>query len=626
MLVDSISREGVANFLGYLSIACWLCAQFPQVVKNIALQSCDGLALPFLLNWLFGDITNLIGCVLTDQLPFQTYLAAYFCVVDFSLLAQFFYYRSLQLKSTTQPPSTTTHETTPRVSHYYTATPSIHQSLILPPQHTSHTSPRSRSTSHPGKSISTLPPSSTLPLSSGLPPSTALPGFSTLPPSAGKRKRPSPWSSNTPLASPSALVDNSYAAIYEAALDVARAAERAGSKHRRLSRQATDDTIVTQTQAQGQGMTESFHSEMSASSGRLSVDGRGRTLARIADVVALAPTPPDEEDEDDQERQLGQQEMVMRQAPRSKSRSLSLVRGSGGRGTGRRAAGVAFMSLGLLVSWSKFDGRPYGYGNEGGHGVVLGGKLERRGTWPATRYPQPFMATTPKSPQPMYLFFDIPPTSSSEKNDGPHSHPDEPPSFQRVIGRISAWTCTTLYLTSRLPQIWKNFNRKSIEGLSILLFVFAFMGNLTYVISILLNPTGNGDPTESAHYLLEALPYLLGSGGTLIFDLTIMMQSFIYGSSPPIPSTPLDRPSRKHYGVSRRRYRHLEDGRGISASSERQPLLSGHIITSARQRSLSPDVSLIRGKRKGGGALGLMPAPEEEERSTQGLKGDDGAG
>ena len=27
---------------------------------------------------------------------------------------------------------------------------------------------------------------------------------------------------------------------------------------------------------------------------------------------------------------------------------------------------------------------------------------------------------------------------------------------QRVIGRIFAWLCTTLYLTSRLPQIWKN--------------------------------------------------------------------------------------------------------------------------------------------------------------------------
>jgi solute carrier family 66 (lysosomal lysine-arginine transporter), member 1 len=29
-------------------------------------------------------------------------------------------------------------------------------------------------------------------------------------------------------------------------------------------------------------------------------------------------------------------------------------------------------------------------------------------------------------------------------------------STEYLIGRISAWICTTLYLTSRLPQIWKN--------------------------------------------------------------------------------------------------------------------------------------------------------------------------
>ncbi len=32
----------------------------------------------------------------------------------------------------------------------------------------------------------------------------------------------------------------------------------------------------------------------------------------------------------------------------------------------------------------------------------------------------------------------------------------EEPSTERILGRLSAWMCTTLYLTSRLPQIWKN--------------------------------------------------------------------------------------------------------------------------------------------------------------------------
>ena len=40
--------------------------------------------------------------------------------------------------------------------------------------------------------------------------------------------------------------------------------------------------------------------------------------------------------------------------------------------------------------------------------------------------------------------------------DYPSEDPHDDPSSEQVIGRIFAWLCTTLYLTSRLPQIWKN--------------------------------------------------------------------------------------------------------------------------------------------------------------------------
>jgi hypothetical protein len=48
-------------------------------------------------------------------------------------------------------------------------------------------------------------------------------------------------------------------------------------------------------------------------------------------------------------------------------------------------------------------------------------------------------------------------TGSTNNQDLPP--PGESPSLQRIIGRMSAWACTTLYLTSRLPQIWKNVSR-----------------------------------------------------------------------------------------------------------------------------------------------------------------------
>lgn len=74
------------------------------------------------------------------------------------------------------------------------------------------------------------------------------------------------------------------------------------------------------------------------------------------------------------------------------------------------------------------------------------------------------------------------------------SHPEfpepepQPIDYKRLIGRVSAWICVVFYLTSRMPQIWKNFRRRSVEGLSILLFVAAFHGNLFYVASILSSP------------------------------------------------------------------------------------------------------------------------------------------
>lgn len=41
--------------------------------------------------------------------------------------------------------------------------------------------------------------------------------------------------------------------------------------------------------------------------------------------------------------------------------------------------------------------------------------------------------------------------------------PGESLPLRQVIGRLSAWTCTILYLTSRLPQIWKNVSTMVYE-------------------------------------------------------------------------------------------------------------------------------------------------------------------
>lgn len=92
-----------------------------------------------------------------------------------------------------------------------------------------------------------------------------------------------------------------------------------------------------------------------------------------------------------------------------------------------------------------------------------------------------------------------------------------------LIGRIFAWLCASLYLASRVPQIFKNVQRKSVEGLSSSLFIFAALGNITYTSSILLSSA-----MQNPAKVLEAIPYLLGSIGTSIFDIIIFIQFIWY--------------------------------------------------------------------------------------------------
>ena len=85
--------DAVGFAFGMLSIACWLVAQLPQFVQNFRSGSAEGLSPWFLAEWLLGDTFNLLGCVMTgDQLPSETYTAAYFMGVDVLMIFQFVYY------------------------------------------------------------------------------------------------------------------------------------------------------------------------------------------------------------------------------------------------------------------------------------------------------------------------------------------------------------------------------------------------------------------------------------------------------------------------------------------------------------------------------------------------------
>ncbi|GMG27311.1 unnamed protein product [Ambrosiozyma monospora] len=105
---------------------------------------------------------------------------------------------------------------------------------------------------------------------------------------------------------------------------------------------------------------------------------------------------------------------------------------------------------------------------------------------------------------------------------------------QESIGLTLAYLCTLIYWSSRIPQLYKNQKRHSVEGISPFLFGFALCGNLFYSLSILASPQflvpgGDGDTDGRWHFLIDELPYLLGSGGTLVFDAFYFYQRWVFG-------------------------------------------------------------------------------------------------
>ncbi|KAG6039450.1 hypothetical protein E4U41_002535 [Claviceps citrina] len=134
--------------------------------------------------------------------------------------------------------------------------------------------------------------------------------------------------------------------------------------------------------------------------------------------------------------------------------------------------------------------------------------------------------------------------------DGDEGIPDNgsgvpPPSdasgLKAMLGLVLGYTSALFYLCARLPQIFKNYREKSCEGivrsslyisnaadarfrlgLSLLFFMLSLTGNLTYGLSLIAY-------SQQKEYLLNTLPWLLGSLGTMVEDSTIFVQFRMYG-------------------------------------------------------------------------------------------------
>ncbi|CAN3354658.1 vacuolar lysine transporter Ypq1p [Diutina catenulata] len=91
-----------------------------------------------------------------------------------------------------------------------------------------------------------------------------------------------------------------------------------------------------------------------------------------------------------------------------------------------------------------------------------------------------------------------------------------------VIGpQIMGYVSAILYLGARIPQIIQNHRRRSVDGLSLLFFLFSTLGNLTYAGQILFYRSDH-------QYIMLNMPWLLGSLGTIAEDSIIFAQFYMY--------------------------------------------------------------------------------------------------
>lgn len=96
---------------------------------------------------------------------------------------------------------------------------------------------------------------------------------------------------------------------------------------------------------------------------------------------------------------------------------------------------------------------------------------------------------------------------------------------QPYIADIVGWIATFIFIGSRIPQIYLNYQRKSTKGLSIYSFILVNLANLLFLASILVNLC---DVLDTTQFIVNNLQWILGSSITVLFDLIIFYQFKIY--------------------------------------------------------------------------------------------------
>ncbi|KAK2397280.1 PQ-loop repeat family protein / transmembrane family protein [Trifolium repens] len=111
---------------------------------------------------------------------------------------------------------------------------------------------------------------------------------------------------------------------------------------------------------------------------------------------------------------------------------------------------------------------------------------------------------------------------------------------QTSFGVYLGWAMAVIYMSGRLPQICLNIKRGNFEGVNPLMFLFALVGNTTYVASILVR-------SLDWSRIGPNLPWLVESGGCSLLDSFAVRMSGIHECSRDPPRSHASGPTRHSY-------------------------------------------------------------------------------
>lgn len=99
-----------------------------------------------------------------------------------------------------------------------------------------------------------------------------------------------------------------------------------------------------------------------------------------------------------------------------------------------------------------------------------------------------------------------------------------------LISNLCAWFSTSIFMIARIPQIFLNFKRRSTDGLSFISFIIINIANFFFLLSILI-VLHDLPIHQHLDYIKANIQWIIGSSFTIIFDVILFYQFYIYRDS-----------------------------------------------------------------------------------------------